>query len=138
MVQDNMTAPLLMNALKCSLPIYAKKVKPALNCMHGKCMICCPCRTTNCTDAWMYVHSLLHIISRPAKFVHVHLLIYICIIIKVHAFRGMVYMDTMQSAADSKQALFPCNYTGYYSNKGQVLASVYYHYILLSFTIHMI
>ena len=31
-MHDNMTAPLalLMNALKCSLSIYAKKVKPAL------------------------------------------------------------------------------------------------------------
>ena len=36
-----------------------------------------------------------------------------------------------------QQALFPCNYTGYDNNKGQVLASVYYHYILSSFTIHM-
>ena len=82
------------------------------------------------------MHSLLYIISSPAKFVHVHLLIYICII----NYKGarMVYMDTMQSAADSMQALFPCNYTGYDSNKGQVLASVYYHYILSSFTIHMI
>ena len=46
-------------------------------------------------------------------------------------------MDTMQSA-DSMQALFPCNYTGYDTNKGQVLASVYYDYILSSFTNYMI
>ena len=39
-------------------------------------------------------------------------------------------MATMQPAADSMQALFPCNYTGYDNNKGQVLASVYYHYNL--------
>ena len=60
---------------------------------------------------------------------------YLYIIIKVHAFRAW-YMDTMQSAADSMKALFPCNHTGYDNNKGQVLASVYYHYILSSFTIH--
>ena len=29
-----------------------------------------------------------------------------------------IYMDTMQSAADSMQASFPCNYTGYDGNKG--------------------
>ena len=38
-IQDNIRykitcTPLLLNALKCSLLIYAKKVKPALNCMH--------------------------------------------------------------------------------------------------------
>ena len=53
----------------------------------------------------------------------------------MHAFRAW-YMDTMQSAADSMQALFPCNHTDYDNNKGQVLASVYYHYILSSFKIH--
>ena len=58
----------------------------------------------------------------------VHLLIYL------YNYKGaripcMVYMDAMQSAADSMQALFPCNHTGYDNNKGQVLASVYYHYI---------
>ena len=38
-VQDNMTAPLLMNALKCSLPIYARKVKPALGLLRARvCM----------------------------------------------------------------------------------------------------
>ena len=44
-----------------------------------------------------------------------------------------------QSAADSMQTLFNSlqvdNYTGYDTNKGQVLVSVYYHYILSSFTI---
>ena len=47
----------------------------------------------------------------------VHLLKLI-FVIKVHAFRAW-YMDTMQSAADSMQALFPCNHTGYDNNKGQ-------------------
>ena len=32
-VQDNMTAPLLMNALKCSLPIYAKKALVQLHAL---------------------------------------------------------------------------------------------------------
>jgi hypothetical protein len=35
-VQDNMTAPLLMNALKCSLPIYAKRVKPGLGLLVAR------------------------------------------------------------------------------------------------------
>ena len=53
-------------------------------------------------------------------------------------------MDTCRvHAADSNmqlQAVFPCNHIlhAVYDNiKGQVLASVYYHYILSSFTIHM-
>ena len=39
------------------------------------------------------------------------------------------YMDTMQSAADSIRHCFLAT-TGYDNNKGQVLASVYYHYNL--------
>ena len=34
-VQNSMTAPLLMNALKCNLPIYAKEIKPCSSQLHA-------------------------------------------------------------------------------------------------------